>query len=112
METEIVVKTVSDNGKKRYVWQLLVGGEVYAAGWVGSRDTARQRAALAREEWEYRKTPDGDSGFRLLPGAMCRNCKSKDVYYRVWESADGAHEDDHYRCFACQHEWWVDGPDA
>lgn len=42
----------------------------------------------------------------------CRACGSPDVFYRVWESSCGGYEDYKFRCRACDHSWWVDGPDA
>jgi hypothetical protein len=34
------------------------------------------------------------------------------VEYRVWESSDGAYEDEQYRCLGGGHTWWVDGIDS
>ena len=43
----------------------------------------------------------------------CPRCRRKGfVEMRAWESSDTAYEDDQYRCSACSHSWWVEGPDA
>lgn len=42
----------------------------------------------------------------------CRYCGAREVELSVWESNDGAFEDDHYTCRACQRDWWVDGIDS
>lgn len=42
----------------------------------------------------------------------CRKCGGSNVWYRVWESSDGAFEDYHYTCNDCECDWWIDGPDA
>lgn len=46
------------------------------------------------------------------PVAGCRKCGSIDIEYRIWESSDEAHEDIHYRCNNCEHNWWIDGDDG
>lgn len=45
------------------------------------------------------------------PDFTCKNCGSDDVWYAIWESSDGAHEDYKYDCHACNHVWWVEGSD-
>lgn len=45
-------------------------------------------------------------------GTVCRNCGSRGVQYRMWESSDGAFEDVNYQCLDCLDTWWVDGPDS
>ncbi len=47
-------------------------------------------------------------------GRNCPKCKQPTVYYREWESSDGAYEDYQYRCRTpeCKHSWWVDGIDS
>lgn len=44
----------------------------------------------------------------------CPQCHARLVRVRVWESTDGAHEDQQFKCFAltCSHTWWVDGDDG
>lgn len=46
------------------------------------------------------------------PTFVCRDCGSDDVWYRDWESSDGAHDDLHYQCRSCDRSWWVEGPDC
>jgi predicted SprT family Zn-dependent metalloprotease len=41
----------------------------------------------------------------------CRKCGSGQVFHYTWESSDGAHEDEHYRCEDCKAQWWVEGSD-
>lgn len=43
---------------------------------------------------------------------MCPRCHQPQVQMRVWESKDGAFEDDQYKCSACGYSWWVDGIDS
>ena len=31
---------------------------------------------------------------------------------QIWESNDGAFEDEKYSCLTCGHVWWVDGIDS
>lgn len=43
----------------------------------------------------------------------CPQCARNDhVYFRVWESSDGAYEDLKFECRSCGHHWWVEGADA
>jgi hypothetical protein len=42
----------------------------------------------------------------------CRECGGGSVTYKVWESNDGAYEDEKYTCPDCGATWWVDGIDA
>jgi len=46
------------------------------------------------------------------PMMTCHRCGTAKLQWRLWESADGGHEDIHYRCRNCGEEWWVDGPDG
>lgn len=46
------------------------------------------------------------------PDFKCPECKTSHIYFRLWESDDGAFEDYQYRCQTCRYEWWVEGPDA
>lgn len=45
------------------------------------------------------------------PNFECMVCKSKDVWYRKWESSDGAYIDLNYQCRGCGREWWFEGAD-
>ena len=45
------------------------------------------------------------------PDFKCRKCGSDDIWYREWESSDGAHEDVQYECCGCGRKWWVEGSD-
>jgi ssDNA-binding Zn-finger/Zn-ribbon topoisomerase 1 len=48
-------------------------------------------------------------GDEWTPGTQpCPKCGKKEVHYRVI----GDHEDVNYWCAACNHSWWVDGPDS
>lgn len=42
----------------------------------------------------------------------CRKCGGGPVTYKLWESSDGAYEDEKYTCQACGHYWWVEGIDS
>jgi DNA-directed RNA polymerase subunit M/transcription elongation factor TFIIS len=42
----------------------------------------------------------------------CRACDGREVYFRTWESHDGAYEDTQYHCRTCGRRWWVEGDDA
>lgn len=41
----------------------------------------------------------------------CPKCKAMDIYYQLWESSDGAHEDAKYTCHSCGYVFWIDGTD-
>lgn len=41
----------------------------------------------------------------------CRKCGSKNVWYYLKESYDGAHEDYFYDCRDCNHKWVAEGSD-
>lgn len=45
-------------------------------------------------------------------GRVCPVCGVASVTVRIWESSDGAYEDEQFRCGACGHSWWVDGIDS
>jgi hypothetical protein len=46
----------------------------------------------------------------ILP---CVRCKSTEHHtIQIWNSADGAYEDEKHSCSACGHVWWVDGIDS
>ena len=42
----------------------------------------------------------------------CRKCGKTNVRCQLWESSDGAYEDEKYTCQDCGHVWWVDGIDS
>jgi DNA-directed RNA polymerase subunit M/transcription elongation factor TFIIS len=42
---------------------------------------------------------------------VCSKCKSSDVWYSVYESSDGGHEDYFYHCHECDRKWIVEGSD-
>lgn len=46
------------------------------------------------------------------PVGSGRPCETPEVWYRVWESSDEAHEDHQYTCRTCGKTWWVDGVDS
>ena len=48
----------------------------------------------------------------IVSQKQCPECSLHTVRYRVWESSDGAYEDEKYECENCGHIWWVEGPDA
>lgn len=55
------------------------------------------------EEWKPTKKEN--------PTFKCRKCGSHEVFYRIKESYDGAHDDLNYKCDGCGRNWWVDGSD-
>lgn len=58
--------------------------------------------------------PESDGTFNgyRKSGRPCRECGAMEVYFRVWESSDGAYEDEKYECRHCGRKWWVDGIDS
>ena len=42
----------------------------------------------------------------------CPKCNASGAMVRVVESSDGAYEDYNYRCWKCNHDWWIDGIDS
>jgi transposase-like protein len=42
----------------------------------------------------------------------CPECFSTSILVQIWESDDGGHEDNHFRCTACGYTWWIDGIDS
>lgn len=43
----------------------------------------------------------------------CPHCNKSDQHvYSIWESSDGAYEDEKHICHACGHVWWIDGIDS
>lgn len=62
-----------------------------------------------------RQVDDSEGDFRQwrAVGRPCPHCRSAEGWhYRLWESSDGAYEDEQHKCTACGRIWWVDGPDA
>lgn len=45
------------------------------------------------------------------PDFKCRKCGSDNIYYRIWDSSDGAHTDYKYECRECNRVWWFEGSD-
>lgn len=41
----------------------------------------------------------------------CRKCDSTDVWYALYESSDGGHEDYFYHCHGCDRKWVAEGSD-
>ncbi len=65
--------------------------------------------------WTGNTVPHGtESAWKPCePTSHCRQCKKQGVVeYTVWDSSCGGYTDYHYRCTACGHDWWIDGPDA
>lgn len=62
-----------------------------------------------------RQMADGEGTFGEweLSNTKCPQCGSL-MYVRVWESNDGAYEDEKYQCqnTPCMHSFWVDGIDS
>lgn len=46
------------------------------------------------------------------PDFKCRKCGSDDIWYRNWESSDGAYDDVKYECRGCKRVWWVESSDS
>ncbi len=56
---------------------------------------------------------EGELGEWRVAGTPCRYCGSQEQHlYRIWESSDGAYEDEKHECRACRKAWWVDGIDS
>jgi hypothetical protein len=55
----------------------------------------------------------GTSGQWQKSSRPCPNCKAEGQHYiAIWESNDGAYEDEKHECRACRKIWWVDGIDS
>ncbi len=53
-----------------------------------------------------------EKDWKLLP-LPCPHCGvTGQWFYRIWESSDGAFEDEKNECRACKKVWWVDGIDS
>lgn len=55
---------------------------------------------------------EGKFGRELETQRTCPVCAVASVKVRIWESSDGAYEDEQFRCGACGYTWWVDGIDS
>lgn len=58
------------------------------------------------------KDSDGVFGEWQMSKNKCPFCKAAVHNFRIWESLDGGHVDEHHKCLVCLKEWWVDGPDS
>jgi uncharacterized protein with PIN domain len=47
-----------------------------------------------------------------LTERTCSKCGKKTVRVQIWESSDGAYEDEKFTCTSCGHIYWVDGIDS
>lgn len=55
----------------------------------------------------------GKSGAAQKSAFPCPHCKVEGQHFvRLWESNDGAYEDEKHNCTACGKVWWVDGIDS
>lgn len=54
----------------------------------------------------------GDTGEEQPTDRYCRKCGAQTVTVRIWESSDGAYEDERFDCTSCGCTWWVDGIDS
>lgn len=55
----------------------------------------------------------GDFGGWKPDPRPCPHCKvAGQRFYRIWESSDGAYEDEKHECRACKKTWWIEGPDS
>ena len=66
--------------------------------------TREEPSGEFRDEWKPTKAEN--------PEFRDRTCGSDDVWYRTWDSADGAWTDYQYHCRACGRKWWVEGSDS
>jgi DNA-directed RNA polymerase subunit M/transcription elongation factor TFIIS len=42
----------------------------------------------------------------------CPKCGSDQYYWTIWESSDGAYEDEKRKCTDCNYTLWIDGIDS
>ena len=42
----------------------------------------------------------------------CPKCGSEEYYWTIWESSDGAYEDEKRECRTCKYAHWIDGIDS
>lgn len=62
-----------------------------------------------------RPLPDDDGTFQAwhVSDRPCPTCHRDDGHrWRLWESNDGAYEDEQHECQACGATWWIDGVDS
>lgn len=52
------------------------------------------------------------SDMKPCEGKKCPKCGKEEIFYKVWESSCGGHEDYKFTCRACGHSWWIDGIDS
>lgn len=64
----------------------------------------RESDGTFRDDWKPTRADN--------PAFTCRQCGSGDVWYKVWDSADGGYEDIKYECRGCKRTWWVESSDA
>jgi hypothetical protein len=56
---------------------------------------------------------EGEFSAPLPSSRPCPHCGvSGQHFYKVWESKDGAYEDEKHECRACKKTWWVEGIDS
>ena len=58
------------------------------------------------------KESEGTFTKGALTNRVCKNCGNQNVYVKVWESNDGAYEDEKFTCGTCGRVYWVDGIDS
>lgn len=46
---------------------------------------------------------------RVKTDEICKKCGKATVSVELWESTDGAFEDEKFICESCGYVWWVDG---
>jgi hypothetical protein len=59
------------------------------------------------------RSDEGTFGDWHVSERICPTCYRTDGHrWRLWESHDGAYEDEQHECQACGETWWIDGIDA
>lgn len=62
---------------------------------------------MSSDEWKSLKEEEIEN-----PNFRCQKCQRRDhLETRTWESFDGGHTDQQYKCLKCGSSWWVEGPD-
>jgi hypothetical protein len=59
--------------------------------------------------------PESDGTFNKYErdDRPCPHCQVEGQHFvKLWESNDGAYEDEKHNCTACGKIWWVDGIDS